>query len=36
LILEKEIIQFQANRIPGGCVTSEGSSCVADGERIGD
>src|SRR5882757_4031309 len=34
LILEKEIIQFQANRIPPGCVTgSRGARCVADGER---
>src|SRR5438309_12085455 len=37
LILEKEIIQFQANRIGSGCVTgSKAARYAAEGERIGD
>jgi hypothetical protein len=31
LILEKEIIQFQANRIRSGCVTGRGSSRIEQG-----
>src|SRR5438270_7928428 len=35
LILEKEIIQFQANRIGSGCVTgTRAAGCVADGEEM--